>query len=91
MTLSARHLKDICLLDSTDKNKTCRYLRNDELDENKWYCQKLQQHIKSKIDKNIMAMKRRVSGSLSINMPSGDNCSGYPLLKHVVQGYDASP
>jgi hypothetical protein len=91
MTLSARHLQDVCLLGEADKNKTCRYLRNDDLDESKWYCQKLQQRIKSKIDKNILAMKERVGSSLSINMPSGDNCSGYPLLKHVVQGYDVNP
>lgn len=77
MTLSLNQLNDICLLNSEDSSKTCRYLKNDELEEDKWYCQKLNISMKNKIDKNI--------GNLRFK---GDNCSGYPLLKHIAQGYD---
>ena len=79
--LSLKHLVDVCLLGSSNKIKTCRYLRNDELDENKWYCQKLQPNSKSKIDKQVDCD----SGS---EIPCGNNCPGYPLLKHITQGYD---
>jgi hypothetical protein len=79
--LSHKHLFDVCLLDSFNKTKTCRYLRNDELDENKWYCQKLQPNLKSRIDE-------KVNCNLGLETPCGDNCSGYPLLKHITQGYD---
>ena len=78
--LSLKHLVDVCLLGSSNKIKTCRYLRNDELDENKWYCQKLQPNSKYKIDKQVDN-----SGS---EIPCGNNCPGYPLLKHITQGYD---
>lgn len=80
MTLSAKHLKDVCLLGFSNKSKTCRYLRNDELDSSKWHCQKLMPQIREKID-----MEVNMSDS---SHPSGDNCSGYPILKNIVQGYD---
>jgi hypothetical protein len=84
MTLSNKHLEDICLLNCSDSSKVCRYLNNDELDESKWYCQKLQPKMKSKIDLSIVSIRKgKRKGT-----PSGDNCPGYPLLKHVRQGYD---
>lgn len=79
MTLTNKHLKDVCLLHHHDVRLVCRYLRNDELDHKKWYCQKLQSQIKESID-NYTASRS--------DTPMGDNCSGYPLLKHVPQGYD---
>lgn len=79
MTLSSNQLNDICLLNSDDSSKTCRYLKNDELERDKWYCQKLNVLTKSKIDKNIRHLSFK-----------GDNCSGYPLLKHITQGYDVT-
>lgn len=83
MTLSAKQLSDVCLLNSLDKSKSCRYLVNDELNENKWHCQKLIPNIKSKIDHDIMIAKHRKE-----IVPSGDNCMGYPLLRNIAQGYD---
>lgn len=82
MTLTPKHLKDVCLLNDGDKKRTCRYLCNDELDENKWYCQKHCLEVKADIDKSI-----DLAGKKS-RIPSGDNCPGYPLLKHTAQGYD---
>ena len=86
MTITAKHLRDICLLGSQDNSLTCRYLKNDELEEGKWYCQKLQPLVKKKIDKEVSEMKKHKG-----NKPfSGDNCEGFPLLKHVQQGYDVT-
>lgn len=80
MTLSANHLKDVCLLGCEDVKNTCRYLRNDELDPSKWHCQKLSYQVRTKID---------LEADLSPKgFPLGDNCKGYPILKNIVQGYD---
>lgn len=80
MTLSNNHLNDVCLLNSEDKTKMCRYLMNDELDSNRWHCQKLKPIAKKRID-------YEVDRNLGI-VPSGDNCQGYPILKNITQGYD---
>jgi hypothetical protein len=85
MTLSAKHLHDVCLLGNGDRSKTCRYLKNDELADGKWYCQKLQPAVKLKIDVTIEAYLNKSFFSI---VSSGDNCEGYPVLKHVMQGYD---
>lgn len=86
MTLTQKHLDDVCLLNFDNVSKTCRYLKNDELDQRKWYCQKLQTEIKSKIDKFIHGFEQR---NLK-DVPMGDNCEGYPILKHINQGYDVT-
>lgn len=86
MSLSQKHLKDICLIGSMDRSKTCRYLKQDELDDSKWYCQKLQPSERVKIDVTVEAFMRRTSPIAFI--PVGDNCEGYPVLRNLVQGYD---
>lgn len=80
MTLSPNHLEHVCLLGLPDASKTCRYLRNDELDPSKWHCQKLAVQSKKRIDLEVEMSPE--------GMPSGDNCAGYPILKNIVQGYD---
>ncbi len=85
MTISARPLIDICLLGCQDRSKTCRYLKNDELEEGKWYCQKLQPQAKARIDVTIESFVRRSHMTV---VSTGDNCEGYPVLKHIQQGYD---
>lgn len=89
MTLSYKHLKDVCLLE-LDDSKTCRYLYNDDLDENKWYCCKLKEDLKSKVDKEINSFISRsdLKSLEKSKKPMGDNCSGYPILKTISQGYD---
>lgn len=84
MTLSQKHLEDVCLLRCSDKAKICRYLRNDELDASKWYCQKLHELSKTRIDSETeRSIDKKARG-----VPMGDNCKGYPVLKNIVQGYD---
>lgn len=82
MTLSSSHLQDICLLGFQDPSRTCRYLRNDELDPSKWHCQKLLPQVKIRIDAEV--------DSADKSFPCGDNCQGFPILKNIVQGYDCS-
>lgn len=86
MTLTNKHLGEVCLLFHPDVTKTCRYLLNDELDSGKWYCQKLRREIRDQIDESISSLDKR--SRMKLNMPSGDNCEGYPLLKHISQGFD---
>lgn len=81
MTLTPKQLKDVCLLGHSDKSRTCRYLSPDDLQEGKWYCHKLRPVEKAKIDKSIEKIQNR-------NTPVGDNCPGYPVMKHISQGYD---
>lgn len=81
MTLTYKQLRDVCLIESTDNTKVCRYLSQDELDQNKWYCQKLNLIMKSKIDRNVLF---DIKGEVA----SGNNCAGYPLLRNIKQGYD---
>lgn len=86
MTLTNRHLGEVCLLHHPDPTKTCRYLLNDELDPDKWYCQKLRPAAKSSADVSVSSNSRKTR--IRLGVPSGDNCEGYPLLKHVDQGFD---
>lgn len=86
MALTKRHLAEVCLLHHPDPTKTCRYLVNDELEPDKWYCQKLRDEAKKQIDEHMSATNRK--SRLRSGIPSGDNCEGYPLLKHMQQGFD---
>lgn len=83
MTLTLNQLQDVCLLDHPDKSRVCRYLISDELDENKWYCQKLRPNIKLTIDHDVFLSKK-----INANIAQGDNCPGYPFLRNIQQGYD---
>jgi len=84
--LSNKHLGEVCLLHHPDPTRTCRYLLNDELDASKWYCQKLRPEAKGQIDASVADLGKKARAQLRI--PCGDNCPGYPLLKHVQQGFD---
>lgn len=90
MPLSLKQLNDVCLLNSGDYRR-CRYLAQDDLDSNKWYCMKLSAG-KSEIDLEahefLEEMKRKMVDPKKQGAPLGDNCSGYPILKFIEQGYD---
>jgi len=83
MTITPKHLQDVCLLNHPDISKTCRYLSQDELDSNKWHCQKLRSYIKFEIDLEV-----ETHNKLNTKIPSGNNCGGYLLLRNIDQGYD---
>ena len=87
--LSQKQLRNVCLV-SSGNCKTCRYLYNDENDYSKWYCSKKLVSKKQKIDGAVAEFlkecKKQSIDPKSKLVPLGDNCHGYPILKHVVQG-----
>lgn len=91
MALTTKQLTDVCLLNDSN-HKTCRYLKNDDLEPSKWYCCKLRENDKSKIDSRTKQLLKdcrdRGINPKTLNVAMGDNCSGYPLLKLIDQGYD---
>ena len=90
MPLSKKHLEDKCLLGEST-SRTCRYLAQDEIDWSKHYCLK-KSGKKSDIDVEtsefIEKIRKKGKDPFKENIPLGDNCGGYPILKHTEQGYD---
>jgi hypothetical protein len=88
--LSLKQIQDICLCDDTTY-KRCRYLSQDENDDSKFYCMKLSsksQDIDSEITNYLVECQKYNRDPLKENLPLADNCSGYPMLRHLEQGYD---
>ena len=88
--LSLKQLQDVCMLYSGNY-KRCRYLAQDDTDSSKWYC--LKKHVKkTEIDDEtsefLKEAKKKNIDPYKQNIPLGDNCDGYPVLKHIEQGYD---
>jgi len=81
MPLSLKQLEYICLYKNTD-GKKCRYLAIDS----DWICLK-KTAKKKQIDKEVnnyqIIMKNYVIEEMP---PIGDNCEGFPVMKHLVQG-----
>lgn len=91
--LSQKQLKDICLANDTSYQR-CRYLSQDENDYTKFYCLKktAKAHdIDVELDDFLREVRRKGKDPRSENVPLGDNCQGYPLLRHIEQGYDKKP
>lgn len=90
MTLSQKQLQDVCMLHG--QSDACRYLGEDDNDASKHYCLKKRQSDKSRIDKRvnqyIADCKSKGVDPYAQNIPLGDNCKGYPVLKVINQGYD---
>jgi len=70
MTLTNKHLTQVCLQGCQNPKLTCRHLRNDEMDESKWYCQKLQPGVRSMIDRNVNAVLKSPHAG-AVKMPCG--------------------
>lgn len=94
--LSKNHLINVCLLNINNyaggDSNTCRYLRQDEKDWDKWYCLKHKAADKTMIDAKISmweeSCRNKGKDPTASGIPLGDNCKGYPLLKNIKQGYD---
>ena len=88
--LSEKQLENVCLLNCKTYEK-CRYLKQDENDYTKFYCQKLMAEGRQ-LDKDLETFVELTTkfgkDPRKDNVPMGDNCSGYPVLKHIKQGYD---
>ena len=94
--ISDKHLCDVCLVQYGNVN-TCRYIDQDAADA-KWYCLKHRKHDREIIDETIdeflfeCLKKGIVDPTSAPNAPPlGDNCSGYPICRHILQGYDCKP
>lgn len=87
--LSQKQLQNVCLSGRHD-HKTCRYLYQDDIDYRKWYCAKLLQSKRKKVDDAVSEFtkecKKKGIDPKSRAVPLGDNCQGFPILKHVTQG-----
>jgi hypothetical protein len=90
MPLSKKHLNDVCLLYHGGSDQ-CRYL---EEDPNTWtfHCLKQRPGRKHAIDVDVTRLidecRRKGLDPDDQGFPLGDNCDGYPILKHKEQGYD---
>lgn len=89
--LTKNQLKDVCLKDCG--HLQCRYL--DEPDSHNNYNYQCLKLIKSKKDLIDISVKNFINQCKANNkdekdedMPIGDNCSGYPFLIKMSQGYD---
>jgi hypothetical protein len=90
MPLSKKQLQDKCLLWS-GSYKRCRYLAQDDNDWSKWYCLKLtakKAEIDVETEEFIKDTRKKGQDPKKANIPLGDNCQGYPILKFIEQGYD---
>lgn len=88
--LSRNHLKDVCLFDSNN-HKKCRYLAEDENDPGKYYCLKKSSKAKDidiEVQDFLIEMQLKGKDPKKQNVPIGNNCSGYIILRHKEQGYD---
>jgi hypothetical protein len=90
MPLSLKQLQDVCLQQVSD-NRKCKYLGQDDNDPSLWHCLK-KSPKKKEIDDEVVdylkELKKKGIDPHTQNIPLGDNCSGYPILKFVKQGYD---
>jgi hypothetical protein len=90
MPLSLKQLQDVCLL-YKGGHKRCRYLARDDGDTGKWYCLK-KTAKKSEIDDEanefVKDQKKKGLDPSKQGYPLGNNCDGYPILKHIEQGFD---
>lgn len=90
--LSQKQLNNFCLLGDSNRHKTCRYLYRDDMDPRKWYCCKLHASKKTAIDVAITTLiadcKKAGTNPKSRGVAMGNNCPGFPILKHVVQGQE---
>jgi hypothetical protein len=87
--LSQKQLQNYCLV-GVKNYKTCRYLYQDDMDYRKWYCSKLHQSKKDSVDNAVVDFlnecKKKGIDPKTRAVPFGDNCPGFPILKHIVQG-----
>lgn len=91
MAITKKHLKDFCCLG--EGNLQCRYLDEDLDDAGNviYLCKKLSPD-KNIIDAELIdytnSLKKSGQDPYAQNVPLGDNCAGFIVLKTKAQGYD---
>ncbi len=89
MPLTQKQLRDVCLIHQG--HRQCRYLAADDLNWGKWNCLKKtpsKKVIDDEVKDTLAQLKKQGQDYRKHGVPVGDNCSGYPLLKIIDQGYD---
>jgi hypothetical protein len=88
--LSLKQLQNVCLAFSNGSGK-CRYCGVDDDDSTKYFCNKKTKD-KSEIDAELVEhmrdLRSRGIDPYKQDIPLGDNCPGYPILRSIQQGYD---
>ena len=87
MPLTKLHVINVCKKDQGCDE--CRYLEEDHLVVGVHQCLKLspQRHIVDEEVENHIKNKKHSNRKI-IDSPMGDNCKGYPILRHKQVGYD---
>ena len=89
MPLTVKQVKDVCL--ANQGYKACRYLSPDDQNWGKFHCLKKtaqKKVIDEEVHDTLVQLKIAGQDYKKQNVPVGDNCSGYPLLRIIEQGYD---
>lgn len=90
--LSKNQLRDVCLVDNKTHTK-CRYLAEDDSERGKYYCLKKSAKAKDidiEVQDFLQEMHMKGKDPKKQNVPIGNNCPGYVILRHKEQGYDKS-
>lgn len=90
MPLSKKQLTDKCLAFQNTSSK-CRYCAQDDDDWNKHYCLKKSSQKADcdvEVESFIRETRKKGNDPYKEMFPLGDNCPGYPITKHIEQGYD---
>lgn len=87
--LSEKHVQDVCLFDGISPD-CCRYCDYDA-EADCFHCVKLTP-AKGRIDKRLAEIMEEADQN-GVNIYDtgeavGDNCPGFPFLRHVKQGFD---
>jgi hypothetical protein len=88
--LSKKQLTDVCLAFGRN-HKCCRYLAQDETEYGKYFCMKKspkKTQIDVELEDFVREAKKKGKDPKKDNLPLGDNCGGYPILRYIEQGYD---
>lgn len=84
-------MNDVCMAFCND-SRACKYLAVDENNYSSFFCVKKVKQEKETIDKRISDYladcKAKGVDPKAKNVPLGDNCGGYIILKKIQQGYD---
>ncbi len=90
MALSKNQVQHICLPNAG--YQTCRYLSPDNTGYPiKYHCLRQtpqKKIIDEEVNDHLKQLKVKNLSYKNQNVPVGDNCSGYPLLRIIEQGYD---
>jgi hypothetical protein len=88
MPLTQKQIKDVCLVNQGYRQ--CRFLAPDTTWGHYNCLKKTSQKkvIDEEVQDVLVSLKQQGRDYRKSQLPIGDNCQGYPLLKTIDQGYD---